>query len=118
MRSGKKAQKKAMKMGTSIFLKDKSNLFTKRLIPLTICSLLPITMLLLYFYHLPFSQAPKIEITNSKPIINITSHSASPPSSSYSGITKLNLYFFLDSLIIDFDIFFKLVRCSNVHESS
>jgi hypothetical protein len=78
-----------MKIRTSNFMKDKSIFFNMRVLPLTICSLLSISLLLIYFYNLPFSPSSKNEFTHSKPIINITSHSSlsvSPTLSSYSGM--------------------------------
>ncbi|KAK2374612.1 protein ALTERED XYLOGLUCAN [Trifolium repens] len=72
-------------------MKDKSIFFNMRVLPLTICSLLSISLLLIYFYNLPFSPSSKNEFTHSKPIINITSHSSlsvSPTLSSYSGKKK------------------------------
>ncbi|TKY69824.1 ALTERED XYLOGLUCAN 4 protein [Spatholobus suberectus] len=77
-------------MGTTDPFKDKSLSLTKRLLPWTICALLPIALLRLFFYPLTFSPRPETDLPHSNNI-SITYHSslsASPPSSAEKG--KIN----------------------------
>ncbi|CAI8617374.1 unnamed protein product [Vicia faba] len=69
-----------MKTGTSNFFNDQTVVLTTKLLRWTICSLVPIALVLIYFYHLPILplSSPESDFTHS----NITDHSS--PSSSYA----------------------------------
>ena len=88
---GMQEQRRLWKMGTANPFRDQYSIsLTKRLLPWTLCALLPIALLHLYFYPLlPFAPSPKTELSHSSSI-TIISHSsesslsASPPSPSPS----------------------------------
>ncbi|KAH1058488.1 hypothetical protein GYH30_002873 [Glycine max] len=71
-------------MGITNPFKDQSLSLTKRLLPWTLYALLPIVLLRLYFYPLPFPPSPETELPHSTPttIISQSSLSASTPPSS------------------------------------
>nr|AFK42435.1 unknown [Lotus japonicus] len=66
-------------MGTTNQFKDQSISFTKRLVPWTLYALLPIVLLRLYFYPLPFPASPEPELPHSTPNTIISHTSSSPP---------------------------------------
>jgi len=71
-------------MGITNPFKDQSLSLIKRLLPWTLYALLPIVLLRLYFYPLPFPPSPETELPHSTPTTIISQSSLSdstPPSS-------------------------------------
>lgn len=93
---------------TDQFKDNKSLALTKRLIPWTICVLLPIALIHSFFYPLPFSPSPKTDLPHStnNNITYRSSLSASPPSS--AGITISMHNFFLIFRLMVFLVSMKL----------
>lgn len=77
---------KALKMGTSNTSKEQSFSLTKKLLPWTLYALLPVALIRLYFYPLPFPSSPETELPHSTTISHSSytppSFTSTPPSTS------------------------------------
>ncbi|MED6136804.1 Xyloglucan O-acetyltransferase 1 [Stylosanthes scabra] len=73
-------------MGSTIPLLKEQSLFviTKKVLPWILYALLPLALLRLYFYPLPFPPSPETELPHSSTPITITTHSSLSSSSSSS----------------------------------